>query len=95
MPFWVLLALLIAGGAGMAFGRKWAWIMTLALSLLYSAFSALILRGLLSSWARYQPPAGDVISVLLPLITFWALTVWTVVRFFGRPWKTRAVGERQ
>ncbi len=93
-PFWLVLALIVIGGAGMAFGRRWAWITTLVLSLLYSAFSAINVHGLAYTWARYHPAVGEVTSLLLPFIVFWALTVWTVVRFFSRqrPWQSVATG---
>ncbi len=93
--FWLVLALLIIGGVAMALGRRWAWIMILVLSLLYSAFSAINVHGLAYAWARYHPPVGEVTSLLLPLIAFWALTVWTAVRFFSRPWKIHTIGETQ
>ncbi len=91
-PFWVLLALLIVGGAGMAFGRRWAWILTLVLALFYSIFSVFAVRGLANVWSSHQPPFGQVTADLLPYVVFWTLTIWTAVRFFSRrkPWHTEA-----
>ena len=91
-PFWVLLALLMVGGAGMALGRRWAWIMTLVLSLLHSVLSAFAVRGLANGWTFLRPPLGQITWELLPYVLLWALTSWTLVRFFvrPRPWNTPA-----
>ncbi len=90
-PFWILPALLIAGGVGMVLGRRWAWITTLVLSLLYSAFSAFSVRAFIDIWTHFHLPIGEAARGVLPIIAFWALTVWTAVRFFRRPWKMRTV----
>ncbi|MBZ5524686.1 MAG: hypothetical protein LAP21_20805 [Acidobacteriia bacterium] len=92
LPFWVFLALFIVGGVGIAFGRRWAWIMTLVLSLLYSAFYAFAVRGYVNIWALHRPPIGEVIRYLLPITAVWVLTIWTAVRFFSRPkpWRSSA-----
>ena len=92
LPFWVFLALLVAGGAGIAFGRRWAWIMTLVLSLLYSVFSAFTVLGYFNIWALHRPPIGEVIRHLLPITALWVLTIWTAIRFFSRPkpWRSTA-----
>ena len=91
-PFWVLEALFIVGGVGIAFGRKWSWIVTLVLSLLYSAFNAFAARGYVNIWAGHHPPAGEVIRSLLPVAALWVLTIWTAIRFFSRPkpWRSTA-----
>ncbi len=93
-PFWAFLALLIAGGVAMVLGRRWAWVMMLVLSLLYSAFSALNVHAFLYIWTHFHPPIGEAARDILPIIAFWALTAWTVVRFFSRPLKTHAVAEQ-
>ena len=92
LPFWVFLALFVAGGAGIAFGRRWAWIMTLVLSLLYSVFSAFSVLGYVNIWALHRPPIGEVIRHLLPITALWVLTIWTAIRFFSRPkpWRSTA-----
>jgi hypothetical protein len=92
LPSWVFLALLVVGGVGIAFGRKWAWIMTLVLSLLYSVFSAFAVRASVNIWARHHPPTGQVARTLLPMVALWVLTIWTAVRFFSlpRPWRSTA-----
>jgi len=92
LPSWVFLALLVVGGVGIAFGRRWAWIMTLMLSLLYSVFSAFAVRAFVNIWARHHPPIGEVTSDLLPIAALWFLTIWTAVRLFSRPrpWRSTA-----
>ncbi len=93
-PFWVLLALLIVGGTGMALNRRWAWILTLVLALLYSIFSVFAVHGLANVWTFHRPPFGEVTVDLLPYVVFWLLTIWTVGRSLirPRPWHSHVGG---
>ncbi len=90
LPFAVLFLLLIAGGLGIVFGQKWAWVLTLVVAILWSAFSCLAAAiSVVNIWLPHPDRVivPTMVRMLVTTLVLLGLTIWTVQRSFG--WSRR------